>query len=143
GTIVTELHMPDATGALADVVLGRASLEDYVAGHPYFGCTVGRCANRIALGRLPIDGEVYQLARNDPPNHLHGGVCGFDKMLWSSGGTWSPRGPEVRFQRTSADGEEGYPGTVTATVRYRLTDDGAFEIEMTAVTDAPTVVNLA
>jgi aldose 1-epimerase len=143
GTIVTELHVPDASGALADVVLGRASLADYVAGHPYFGCTAGRCANRIAFGRMPIDGEVHQLARNDGPHHLHGGTRGFDKMIWSSGATWNARGPQVRFQRTSPDGEEGYPGTVSVTVRYCLTDDGTFEVELTAVSDAPTVVNLA
>jgi len=143
GTIVTELHVPDSTGRFADVVLGRESLEAYTAGHPYFGCTAGRCANRLAFGRLPVDGRVHQLAPNEPPHHLHGGVRGFDKMPWTGRGWWGPRGPELRFQRTSPDGEEGYPGTVIATVRYRLTDAGAFEVEMTATTDAPTVVNLA
>jgi len=143
GTIVTELHVPDASGALADVVLGRASLADYVARNPHFGAIAGRCANRIAFGRMTIDGEVYQLPQNAPPHHLHGGARGFDKMVWSSGSAWNARGPEVRFERTSPDGEEGYPGTVSATVRYCLTDDGTFEVEMTAVSDKPTVVNLA
>jgi len=143
GAIVTELWVPDREGKKADVVLGFDTLEAYLAGHPYFGCIVGRCANRIAGAQFPIDGKTYRLAANDGPNHLHGGVRGFDKHLWDSAAKDGPEGPSLTLTRTSPDGEEGYPGTVRASVTYTLTDAGELKIEMTAVTDRPTIVNLA
>ena len=82
GTIITELHVPDRTGKLADIVLGFDNLDPYLKGHPYFGCTVGRVANRIARGTFTLDGKAYPLAVNNGPNHLHGGLKGFDKVLW-------------------------------------------------------------
>jgi len=84
GTIITQLHVPDRTAKLADVVLGFNNLEQYLNGHPYFGCTVGRVANRIAKGQFTLDGQTYKLAVNNGPNHLHGGIKGFDKMLWQA-----------------------------------------------------------
>lgn len=143
GAIVTELWVPDRDGKKADVVLGFDTLDAYLAGHPYFGCIVGRCANRIAGGKFAIDGKSYQLATNNGPNHLHGGVKGFDKYLWDSSAKDTPEGPSVTLTRTSPDGEEGYPGTVRATVTYTLTDANELKVEMTAVTDKPTIVNLA
>ncbi len=143
GTILTELHVPDRNGARADVVLGFDTLEAYLKGHPFFGCIAGRVANRIAGGKFTLDGKEYALATNNGPNHLHGGVKGFDKFVWDASAFETPEGPAVRFSRTSPDGEEGYPGSVKATVTYTLTDQNELKIEMTAATDAPTIVNLA
>ncbi len=141
--IITELHLPDRDGRLADVVLGHDTLGGYIAGHPYFGALVGRCANRIAGARFSLDGRDYQLAKNNGPNHLHGGVKGFDKQVYDAAPALTPEGPSIRFSRTSPDGEENYPGNVTVSVAYTLTDSGALRIEFRAETDAPTVVNLA
>jgi len=143
GTIVTEVHVPDRKGRLADVVLGRATLADYVESNPYFGCTAGRCANRIAGGRFEIDGVEHRLATNNGPNHLHGGEKGFDKVVWEGRASVTPRGPAVVFERTSPAGEEGYPGTVKAVVAYTLTNDDELIVDMSATTDAKTPVNLA
>jgi len=135
GAIVTELRLADGT----DVVLGLRDLAAYVAGHPYFGCVAGRCANRIANGRFSIDGRPHQVSINNGPHHLHGGVRGFDRRVWDA----EADGTRARFTRVSPDGEEGYPGAVRAVVEYALTDAGEFRVEMTATTDAPTLVNLA
>ncbi len=162
GAIVTSLLLPDRDGVFADVVLGFDSLEGYLAGHPYFGCIAGRCANRIAHGRFTLDGTDYTLATNDGEHHLHGGDRGFDKHVWEgeivarpgggNGGAAGddaraggevPRDLSVRLTRVSPDGEEGYPGRVAATVVYTLTDDDVLRVEMSATTDAPTLVNLA
>jgi aldose 1-epimerase len=139
GTIITEVHVPDSRGSLADIVLGFDNLEQYLKGHPYFGCTVGRVANRIAKGRFSLDGQTYTLAINNGPNHLHGGLKGFDKVLWSA----SPQaGAAVEFSYTSSDGEEGYPGKLDVTVLMALTDANELRIDYTAVSDRPTPVNL-
>jgi aldose 1-epimerase len=139
GTILTELRVPDRTGKLGDVVLGFDNLAQYAAGHPYFGCTVGRVANRIAKGKFTLDGKTYDLAVNNGPNHLHGGLKGFDKVLWRA----EPQaGAAVKFDYTSPDGEEGYPGKVDATVVISLTDANELRIDYTAVTDRATPVNL-
>ena len=109
GAIITELHVPDRAGKLADVVLGFDNLDGYLKGHPYFGATVGRVANRIAKGRFTLDGKTYELAVNNGPNHLHGGMKGFDKAVWKA----EPQtGAAVKFATPVADGEEGYPGTL-------------------------------
>jgi len=139
GTILTELHVPDRKGRLGDVVCGFDNLAPYLKRHPYFGCTVGRVANRIAGGRFMLDGKSYSLAVNNGPNALHGGVKGFDQALWKA----TPlRGATVRFDYTSADGEEGYPGKLAVTVIMKLTDANEFLIDYTATTTRPTPINL-
>jgi len=139
GTIITELHVPDRTAKLADVVLGFNNLEQYLNGHPYFGCTVGRVANRIAKGQFTLDGQTYKLAVNNGPNHLHGGIKGFDKMLWQA----EPQGgAAVKFTYISAEGEEGCPGRLQVAVLMTLTDSNELRIDYTATTDKPTPVNL-
>jgi aldose 1-epimerase len=142
GAILTELHVPDRTGKLDDVVLGFSSLEGYLAGHPYFGTTVGRYANRIAKGKFTLEGEEYTLAVNNGPNSLHGGLKGFDKQVWGAKEVTSGGEPAVEFSYVSPDGEEGYPGTLTTTVRYTLTKANALRIDYRATTDKATVVNL-
>ena len=142
GALVTELHVPDRTGKMDDVVLGFKDLQTYVAGHPYFGATTGRYANRIAKGKFTLNGKEYTLAVNNGPNHLHGGVKGFDKRLWRAKRVSSSEGPAVQFTYESEDGEEGYPGELTTTVTYILTDDNALKIDYKATTDEPTVLNL-
>ena len=139
GTIITELHVPDRSGKLEDIVLGFDNLSQYLKGHPYFGSTVGRVANRIANGQFTLDGKTYCLAVNNGPNHLHGGLRGFDKVVWKA----EPQsGAAVKFSYTSPDGEEGYPGRVQVTVLISLTDTNELSIDYTAVTDKPTPINL-
>ncbi len=142
GTIVTELWVPDAKGRAADVVLGRPTAADYVARTQYFGCTAGRCANRIARGAFTIDGKPFRVTANNGLNTLHGGAKGFDKVVWTGHAAMTPDGPGVTFTYVSKDGEEGFPGTVTAEVTYVLTARNELDVRMTATTDAPTVVNL-
>ena len=145
GTIVTEFHVPDRTGKLGDIVAGYDNVDGYVKKTPYFGATIGRCANRIANnGRFQLDGKTYQLATNDPPYHLHGGKKGWDKVVWDVVETKdTPQGPMIKFKYLSKDGEEGYPGNVTATVTYALTNDNEFKVDMEATTDKTTLVNMA
>ena len=139
GTIITELHVPDRSGKNGDVVLGFDNLDQYLKVHPYFGCTVGRVANRIAKGKFTLDGKTYSLVVNNGSNHLHGGLKGFDKMVWKA----EPKsGATVKFTYQSADGEEGYPGQLDVTVLMTLTDKNELSIDYTAVTDKPTPVNL-
>lgn len=142
GALLTELHVPDRTGAAADVVLGFKTLQGYEGDHPYFGATIGRVANRIAEGRFKLNGQEYTLATNNGPNHLHGGLKGFDKRVWKAQPVSVGGVPAVRFTYTSADMEEGYPGTLTATVTYTLTHANELRLEYTATTDKPTIVNL-
>jgi aldose 1-epimerase len=143
GTILTELHVPDRSGKLEDVVLGFDSPARYVEGHPFFGATAGRVANRIANASFSLDGKDYALAKNNGPHSLHGGAKGFDKHVWDVESGDGPDGPWIRFTRVSPDGEEGYPGTVRAAVTYRVTPLNELRVEMTATTDRPTLVNLA
>jgi aldose 1-epimerase len=138
GATLTELWVPDRAGTLADVVLGYERLDDYAAAPFYLGATLGRVANRIANGKFTLDGRTYTLATNRAPNHLHGGVRGFDKRIWTShAGAGS-----VAFTYVSPDGEEGYPGMLTVGVTYRLTDANELRIDYTATTDKPTPINL-
>jgi aldose 1-epimerase len=141
GAILTELHVPDRDGKLEDVVLGFNRLEPYLAGHPAFGATIGRFANRIAGGRFTLDGREYRLAVNSGPNHIHGGVKGFDKQAWD-GEAVPGSEPAVRLRYVSADGEEGYPGKLQVTLTYSLTDRDELKLEYRASTDRPTPVNL-
>jgi aldose 1-epimerase len=146
GAILTSFLVPPPPGTdgkPTDVVLGFDAIDGYLKGHPYFGAICGRCANRIAGGRFELDGKAYRLAANNGPNHLHGGTVGFDKRLWKGTPRATDRGPAVEFELVSPDGEEGYPGRVVATAVYTLTPAGELVVEMTATTDAPTIVNLA
>jgi aldose 1-epimerase len=142
GALLTELHVPDRSGAMADVVLGFKTLDRYEGDHPYFGGTIGRVANRIAKGKFRLGGQEYTLATNNGPNHLHGGVRGFDRRVWKARPASVAGVPAVRFTYTSADMEEGYPGALTATVTYTLTPSNELRLEYTATTDKPTIVNL-
>ncbi len=143
GGIVTRLLVPDREGHLADVVLGFNGLASYLAGHPYFGAITGRVAGRITGAQFDLEGKTYQLARNDPPNHLHGGLSGFDKKIWTATPMAARDGEcSLRLDYRSLDGEEGYPGTVDVSVTYTLTSDNTFVIETEAVTDTPTPFNL-
>lgn len=139
GGILTETWVPDRQGNAADVVLGLSSLEEYLAGHPYFNAITGRVAGRINGGTFDLDGRTYSLALTQPPNHLHGGNVGLDKRVWAPTlGETDSGEPTLSLQYTSPDGEEGYPGTVDITVRYTLTREAGLRIEYTATTDAPT-----
>src|SRR3954471_19626463 len=142
GGIITSLKVPDRDGHLGDVVLGFDTLDAYVKDSPYFGAIVGRYGNRIAKGRFTLDGKTVTLATNNGPNHLHGGVKGFDKVVWTAVPGTDANGVSVTLSRTSPDGEEGYPGNLHTTVRYTLTDQNALSIEYRATTDQATPVNL-
>lgn len=142
GGIVTSLLVPDRDGNLGDVVLGFDNLEHYEKHNPFFGCLVGRYGNRIAHGTFELDGEKYALAQNDGNNHLHGGLQGFDKKLWSAHAKETNEGPALVLKYVSPDGEEGYPGTLTVKVVYTLTDHNALKIHYVATTDKKTIVNL-
>jgi aldose 1-epimerase len=140
GAILTSLEAPDRDGKPGEITLGFDSLDPYLAGHPYFGATVGRFANRIAKGRFIVDGAEYQVATNNGPNHLHGGIKGFDKVLWTA----EPlgRGLGVTLTHVSPDGDEGYPGKLSIKVVYTLTDNNELQIDYTATTDKTTPINL-
>ena len=142
GGIITSLQVPDKKDRHADVVLGYDRLSDYLAASPYFGAIVGRYANRMAGGSFTIDSTTYYLARNDGANHLHGGIKGFDKVLWEPQEVGTPLGPALKLHYLSKDGEEGYPGYLDVTVTYTLTDDNELKIDYIAATDQPTPVNL-
>jgi aldose 1-epimerase len=142
GGIVTSLIVPDRQGNAVDIVLGFNKLDDYLKEHPFFGVLVGRYANRIAKGRFILNGREYTLAVNNGKNHLHGGIVGFDKVLWSAEEIKTADAVGVRLLYTSVDGEEGYPGTVNCMVEYTLTASRALSIRYEARTDKTTVVNL-
>lgn len=145
GGIVQSIEVPDRDGHVANVALGFGALDDYVSRSPYFGCITGRYANRIAGGRFSIEGTMHRLAANQPPNHLHGGVVGFDKKVWAASPAPSATTAGIVLGYTSPDGEEGYPGTLTVRVAYALAATGGgaeLRVEYHATTDAPTVVNL-
>lgn len=141
GGILTELHVPDRDGELADVTLGFDALEPYLGKHPFFGALVGRYGNRIARARFTLDGNEVKLAANEPPNHLHGGLKGFDKHVWKAEAGETDAGPSLTLSYLSADGEEGYPGALAVKAVYTLGAD-ALALDFTATTDAPTVLNL-
>ncbi|NQU10218.1 galactose mutarotase [bacterium] len=141
GTVVS-LSVPDRQGMLGDVVLGFDRLVDYLQDSPYFGCLIGRYANRIARGTFSIDGTTYSLATNNPPNHLHGGIKGFDKVVWSARAFWSRRGPALELRHVSRDGEEGYPGRLDVKAVYTLTEDNELQLDLEARADRDTICNL-
>jgi aldose 1-epimerase len=138
GAAVVSLMVADKNGKKEDVVFGYDSIQGYYNGRAYFGCVAGRYANRIANGQFSLDGKTYDLAKNNGPNSLHGGIKGFDKVVWTAkqddGG--------LTLTYTSKDGEEGYPGNLTVTVRYSLKNDNSLQIDYSAMTDKATLVNV-
>ncbi len=143
GAIVSHLRVPDRRGQLDDVVLGFDALAPYLAGHPYFGATVGRVAGRITGGRFCLGDQRFQLAPNDPPNHLHGGNVGFDRKLWHAVPVDRADGADaVRLTLQSPDGDEGYPGPLNASVTFTLTGDNALVYETEVSAPRPTPASL-
>jgi len=142
GATLAELHVKGSKGKLGDVVLGFDDLQGYLGNHPFFGATIGRYANRIAKGAFTLDGQTYHLPINNAPNSLHGGDQGFNRRVWKGEALNLADGAGVRFSYVSKEGEEGYPGNLTATVTYVLTNKNELRIEYTAETDKDTVVNL-
>jgi aldose 1-epimerase len=141
GASIQSVLAPDRQGRLADVALGHGALEDYLERPQYFGATVGRVANRIAAGRFTLDGREYQVPPNDGPNALHGGPKGFDKVNWSIAGEGP--GASVTLSHVSPDGDQGFPGTLTAAATYSLDEENALSVEYRATTDRTTIVNLS
>ncbi|MCE7061300.1 aldose epimerase family protein [Dyadobacter sp. CY343] len=142
GGIITKLTAPDKKGEWTDVVLGFDSLQPYVSGHPFFGALVGRYGNRIAKGKFTLNGQDYKLAINNGPNALHGGIKGFDKVIWKATEVKEDSVVGLQLEYVSKDMEEGYPGTLTVKVTYTLNNDNALTINYNATTDKATVVNL-
>lgn len=142
GATLAELHVRDSKGKFGDVVLGFDDLPGYLSNHPFFGATIGRYGNRIAKGAFTLDGQTYHLPINNAPNSLHGGDQGFNRRVWKGEALQRKDGAGVRFTYLSKDGEEGYPGNVTVSVTYVLTDKNELKIEYAAETDKDTVVNL-
>jgi aldose 1-epimerase len=142
GGTLTALRVPDRSGALGDITLGFDALEPYQGNQPFFGALVGRFCNRIAGAQFTLNGTTYPLAHNDGPNHLHGGPHGFHRAIWQASQRASDEGPSLELRYLSRDGEEGYPGNLTVSVIYTLTDQNALRIDYTATTDRDTVINL-
>jgi len=142
GGIITSIIVPDKDGNMGDVALGFDNLDDYMKKSPYFGCIVGRYGNRIAKGKFTLNGKTYTLAVNDGPNHLHGGIVGFDKVIWDAKEVRGGDYVGLKLSYLSKDGEEGYPGNLSVTVTYLLTNDNEIKIQYEATTDQPTVCNL-
>jgi aldose 1-epimerase len=140
GGIIVSLKTPDKNNRLDDIVLGCDSLDGYLKNNPYFGAIIGRYGNRIANGKFTLDGKAYALAANNGANHLHGGLKGFDKVVWKA----EVDKPETKLKLSylSKDGEEGYPGNLAVTATYALTEENELQIEFTATTDKPTLCNL-
>jgi aldose 1-epimerase len=142
GATVVAVEVPDRQGKSGDVVLGFDGLDGYLGPHPHFGGVVGRYGNRIAKGRFSLGELEYTLARNNGENHLHGGTVGFDRKVWKAKDVSTGAGPAVELTYSSRDGEEGYPGNLTAKVTYTLTDANELRLDYEATTDKETVVNL-
>ena len=142
GGIITSLKVPDRNGKSDDIVLGFDNLDAYLKGHPYFGALIGRYGNRIAKGRFTLNGHEYKLAVNNGENHLHGGIKGFDKVVWTAQPARIRDGVALKLTYISKDGEEGYPGTLRVHVVYRLMNTNELKISYSATTDKDTVINL-
>jgi aldose 1-epimerase len=142
GGIVVSLTAPDRDGKFADVVLGFDRLEDYLKFSPYFGAIVGRYANRISGAKFTLAGRTYTLAQNSGPHSLHGGIKGFDKVIWTARTLKSAKGPALELTYFSRDGEEGYPGNLTVKAVYSLTNENGLRIDFSATTDATTICSL-
>jgi len=142
GGAVVSLKVPDKSGKLGDVVLGYDSIADYEKHSAYFGALIGRYGNRIGKGKFSIDGREYSLATNNGENHLHGGIKGYDKVVWKARPSTDTAGANLELSYLSPDGDEGYPGTLNIKVVYTLTENNELKIVYSATTDKPTVVNL-
>jgi aldose 1-epimerase len=142
GGIITSILVPDKTGRMGDIVLGYDSLDQYMTNNPYFGAIVGRYANRIAKGKFTLNGKKYKLAINNGNNSLHGGLKGFDKVVWDARETEDSSGVQLELTYLSKDGEEGYPGNLKVMVLYRLDDHNELTTLIEAETDKPTPLNL-
>jgi aldose 1-epimerase len=142
GGIVVSLEVPDRDGNLSDIVLGYDDLAGYIRQNPYFGAIVGRYGNRIAKGKFTLDGVEYSLAMNNGENHLHGGLVGFDKVVWGAEPVKEENGVSLKLTYRSKDGEEGYPGNLSCTVVYTLTNQDELKVSYEARTDKATPVNL-
>lgn len=143
GATVVSIEAPDRDGRVDDVTLGFDSLEGYLGEHPYFGATVGRVANRIAKGKFTLDGQEYSLAVNNGPNALHGGIKGFNRVVWKAEEVDNPDGPSVKMTYLSPDGDEGYPGNLSVSVTFTVTARDELKIEYSATTDKATPINLS
>jgi aldose 1-epimerase len=142
GGIVQSLKMPDRQGKFDDIVLGYDNLQGYIDKTPYFGCLVGRYGNRIGGAKFTLEGQTYTLAANNGTNSLHGGLKGFDKVIWTGKALTTAKGPALELTYLSKDGEEGFPGNLNVKAVYTLTDDNELRVEFAATTDKPTVCNL-
>jgi len=142
GGIIVSLCVPDRNGQTDDVVLGSETLRGYLKSTPYFGAIVGRCANRIGKAAFTLNGREHHLAANDGPNHLHGGITGFDKKLWKAEPLETKNAVSLKLTYLSKDGEEAYPGNLTCTVTYTLTNDNELKIDYHAEADRTTICNL-
>jgi aldose 1-epimerase len=142
GGIVTSLKIPDRNGKFSDVVLGFKTLADYEKESPYFGALIGRYGNRIAKGEFTLDRKTYHLPVNNNGQSLHGGLKGFDKVVWNATPVETKQGPSLKLTYVSKDGEEGYPGTLAVTATYTLSNKNELKLVYRAKTDKPTVVNL-
>ncbi len=142
GATIVSILVPDKNGKMGDVTFGYGNVSGYVNGTQFYGATIGRYANRIARGTFKLDGNVYHLPINNGLNTLHGGPAGFYKQLWTPEPMETKEGPAIKLTYVSKDGEEGYPGTLTATVTFTLKNDNSLEIHYTAKTDKPTVINM-
>jgi aldose 1-epimerase len=142
GAILVSLEVPDKDGNLADITLGYDTLEGYLETTPYFGAVVGRYGNRIAKGRFALNGEEYTLATNNDENHLHGGIKGFDKVVWEAEAVKQENAVGIKLSYHSPDGEEGYPGNLACTMLYTLTENNELKFAYEATTDMATPVNL-
>jgi aldose 1-epimerase len=142
GGALVSLMVPDRMGNFEDVVLGYDSLSQYLVNKPYLGVLVGRYANRISGGRFTLDGNAFELARNNDANHLHGGVMGLSRVLWNAKTEMRKEGPALVLSYVSPDGEDGYPGTLSLSVVYLLTNRDELTIDYTANTDKATIINL-
>ena len=142
GGIIVELHTPDRNGKLADITLGKDSLEDYLAEHPYFGTITGRVAGRISQAKFTLEGTQYPLAVNNGPNCLHGGLNGFDKILWDAEVIEQNGIQKLQLTTIDPDGSNGFPGTLTCTVTYAMLEDNSLEIHYAASSDKTTPLNL-
>jgi aldose 1-epimerase len=141
GAIIVSILIPDRNGKMADIVQGYDTIDEYINGNgPYMGAICGRCANRIDKGKFTLGGKTYSLAVNNGPNHLHGGIIGFNKMVWD---VIKSSSDSLQLEYVSVNGEEGYPGNLKVTVTYTLTDDNELRLDYLATTDKTTIVNLA
>jgi len=142
GGIITRIETPDSNGNMGNIVLGMDNLEDYTNSSTYFGAIIGRFGNRIANGQFSLNGTDYQLATNDGDNHLHGGIQGFDKKVWTMAPFSTENSAGVTLSLVSPDGDQGYPGELTTQVTYTLTNKNTLDMQFVATTNKPTIINM-